>query len=72
MLKKLTEEKQMEILEAGISEFADKGMKGASMSDIADKAGISVGVLYKYYSDKEDFFMACVRRSIHALDWVCR
>ncbi|HIU02422.1 MAG TPA: TetR/AcrR family transcriptional regulator [Candidatus Onthocola gallistercoris] len=68
MLKKLTEEKQMEILEAGISEFADKGMKGASMSDIADKAGISVGVLYKYYSDKEDFFMACVRRSIHALE----
>lgn len=68
MLKKLSEEKQAEILRTGICEFADKGLKGANMSAIARKAGISVGVLYKYYSDKEDFFMACVRQSIHALE----
>ena len=45
MLKKLTDEKLSEILEAGISEFADKGLGDTSMSTIARRAGISVGVL---------------------------
>ena len=49
MLKKLTEEKLNEVLEAGIGEFADCGLHQASMNAIARRAGISVGVLYKYY-----------------------
>jgi len=64
MLQKLTEEKRTEIIEVGISEFAEKGIYGASMSSIANKAGISVGVLYKYYEDKDAFFLACIRRSM--------
>ena len=46
MLKKLTEEKLSEILECGISEFAEHGFESASMKTIAQRAGISVGVLY--------------------------
>lgn len=68
MLKKLTEEKLSEILEAGISEFADKGLRDASMSAIAKRAGISVGVLYKYYKNKDDFWSACIRHCISELD----
>lgn len=68
MLKKLTDEKLEEILEAGISEFADHGFSGAGMGAIAARAGISVGVLYKYYADKEDFFLACVRKSLGELN----
>ena len=60
MLKKLTEEKREEILEAGIEAFAESGLHGAGMADIARRAGISVGVLYKYYVNKEDFFHACL------------
>ncbi len=67
MLKRLTEEKLEEILEAGISEFADHGLDGTSMSAIAGRAGISVGVLYKYYADKEAFFLACVRKSLSVM-----
>lgn len=67
MLKKLTQEKQEEILEAGISEFAEHGLDRTSMSAIAKRAGISVGVLYKYYADKEEFFLACLKRSVNAL-----
>ncbi len=70
MLKKLTEEKLEEVLEAGIREFADHGLNDASMSAIAKRAGISVGVLYKYYENKDDFFRACVRRCISELDTV--
>ena len=32
------------------------------------KAGVSVGVIYKYYNDKETFFLACVRHSLDLLD----
>lgn len=72
MLKKLTTEKQSEILEIGISEFAAHGLGGASMAAIAKKAAISVGVLYKYYADKDAFFEACLQRSLDALQAVLR
>lgn len=68
MLKKLTEEKLSEILECGISEFAEHGFESASMKKIAQRAEISVGVLYKYYADKDAFIMACVRRCLDGLE----
>jgi len=70
MLKKLSEEKLAELLEAGVEEFALHGPRAASIRAITDRAGISVGVLYKYYGDKNGFFRACLGRSLHALDQV--
>lgn len=70
MLKKLSEEKLEELLEAGVEEFALHGPAGANMRAIADRAGISVGALYKYYGDKEGFFRACLDRSLEALNRV--
>ena len=68
MLKKLTEEKLAEILEAGISEFAEHGLQQTNMNAVARRAGISVGVLYKYYENKDAFFGACVARCTAELD----
>ena len=70
MLKKLSEERLQALLEAGVEEFALRGPAGTSMRSIADRAGISVGVLYKYYADKDAFFRACLDRSLQALDVV--
>ncbi len=70
MLKKLSEEKLESLLEAGVEEFALRGPTGANIREITDKAGISVGALYKYYGDKEGFFRACLDRSLEALDRV--
>jgi TetR/AcrR family transcriptional regulator len=70
MFEKLTEEKKAEILETGIEEFAGKGVDRANINVIAKKAGISVGVLYKYYTDKETFFLACLKRSLDVLNSV--
>lgn len=67
MLKKLSEERLEALLEAGVEEFALRGPAGASMRSIADRAGISVGVLYKYYEDKDGLFRACLGRSLEAL-----
>ena len=61
MLKKLSVEKQQEIIDCAVHEFADRGLKDAKLGSIAKAAGISVGVLYKYYEDKNALFLACVR-----------
>lgn len=66
--KKFTEEKINEILETGIAEFALFGPDRANINVIAKKAGISVGVLYKYFGSKEAFFTACLKKSLEALD----
>ncbi len=70
MLKKLTETQQAQIVDKAIEEFARKGYKGAGLSNIARSAGVSVGVIYKYYKDKEELFGACVSKSIAYLDEV--
>lgn len=67
MLQKLSEEKQREILETGIEEFASRGLDRANVNVIARKSGVSVGVLYKYYRDKEDLFLACLRHTLKLL-----
>lgn len=68
MLQKLSEEKQTEILEAGISEFAQHGLERTAMKDVAQRAGVSVGAIYKYYGKKEAFFFACLTRSLGVLE----
>ena len=70
MLKKLSEAQLERLLEAGVEAFSLHGPAGASMRSIADRAGVSVGVLYKYYGDKEGFLRACLDRSLAALDEV--
>ena len=51
-----------------MEEFALHGPAGANMRAIAERSGISVGALYKYYGDKDGFFRACLDRSLEALD----
>ncbi|MCR4778624.1 MAG: TetR/AcrR family transcriptional regulator [Lachnospiraceae bacterium] len=70
MYKKLSEEKLTNIREEGIAEFATYGYEGASISRIAKKAGTSVGVIYKYYEDKDALFLECVRISLDSLNTI--
>ncbi len=57
MIKKdqLTEEK---IFEAATEVFIEKGMDGARMQDIADRAGINKSLLHYYYRSKDRLFNA--------------
>jgi TetR/AcrR family transcriptional regulator len=52
---KLTEEK---IFEAATDVFIEKGMDGARMQDIADKAGINKALLHYYFRTKDKMFNA--------------
>lgn len=70
MYKKLDDRAKTLILETGIDEFAERGLEGANVNVIAKKAGVSVGVIYKYFGDKDSFFLACVHHSLDLLDEV--
>ena len=67
MRKKLTEEQLAELLECGIAAFAQKGLDRANINEIARESQVSVGVIYKYYTDKDGFFLACLRRALEVL-----
>ena len=55
----MTQEKaEFKIKEAAHSVFMEKGMAGARMQEIADKAGINKALLHYYYRSKELLFKA--------------
>lgn len=72
MYKKLDADTINNILETGIEEFASNGLDRANINVIARKAGVSVGVIYKYYRDKDSFFLECVRHSLKLLEQVLK
>lgn len=70
MYKKLDQSMIRAIMETGIDEFARCGLDRANINTIAKKAGVSVGVIYKYFSDKNGFFLECLKYSLGSLDEV--
>ena len=62
------DERKEQLLEIGIEEFASKGYENANINVIAKKAGISIGLMYKYFATKEDLFVTCLQRGMSILD----
>ena len=57
--EKLTE-KQRKILLAAIESFSEKGFASTSTSEIAKKAGVAEGTIFRHYKTKKDLLMAIV------------
>jgi AcrR family transcriptional regulator len=55
-----------DILSAARAVFAEKGVEGATMSDIARHAGISAGAIYRYFASKEDLLAAVFENGLEA------
>lgn len=55
-MAKRAELRHREICSAAIAEFSDRGYAGASMANIAARAGISRPALYQYFDNKSDIF----------------
>jgi AcrR family transcriptional regulator len=53
-----------EILEAALAVFAEKGLEGARMEDIARRAGVTKGTIYLYFESKDAVFKALLAESI--------
>ena len=54
MAQKLKDESRQAIINSAKEEFLEKGYKNASMRNIAKKANMTVGNLYRYFPSKED------------------
>lgn len=61
-----TERTKARILSAAMDEFGSKGYAASSLNNICN-AGISKGLLYHNFKNKDDLFLACVRQCFHTL-----
>src|SRR5438477_10901886 len=57
-----TLDRPTQILDAAMVCFAKRGFHQASMHDISAEAGISVGLIYRYFENKEDVSRAMADR----------
>lgn len=55
-----TADRRNQIIEAAFQVFSRKGFKGATNREIAAEAGITPGLLYWYFQNKEDLFQAVI------------
>jgi AcrR family transcriptional regulator len=56
-----------QLLDVADELFAERGFHGASMDELAKRAGVSKPVIYDHFGSKEQLFATCVRRTGEAL-----
>ncbi|MBI2845964.1 MAG: TetR/AcrR family transcriptional regulator [Chloroflexi bacterium] len=59
--EQLESERKAQILRAALTVFARKGFRGATIAEIAKKAGVSEGTIYNYFRNKEDLLLSLPR-----------
>jgi AcrR family transcriptional regulator len=57
------ERTQTQILDAATDEFSARGLGGARVDSIAHAAGVNKRMLYHYFGNKEDLFLAVLERA---------
>ncbi|CAM4248860.1 TetR family transcriptional regulator [Bacillus manliponensis] len=53
-------DRQMRILEAAVAMFGEKGYAATSTNEIAKRAGVAEGTIFRYYKTKKDLLFAVV------------
>ncbi len=53
-------EREGQIVAEAVNEFASRGYAGASMVEIARRAGISKPLIYQYFGSKDGLYLACL------------
>lgn len=58
---------KQKILEAAMEEFSRKGYSGASLNTVWAEKGISKGIIYHHFQDKDELYLLCVRTCFDAI-----
>jgi len=58
---KLVGERRAQILRAAVKLFSDKGYYTTTISQIAREAGVSTGLIYQYFGDKDDVLLLSLK-----------
>lgn len=56
------------ILEAALEVFSEKGFHLATVDEIAERAGVGKGTLYRYFTNKENLFNELIRLRLEELE----
>ena len=64
--QRIREEQRERILKAARSVFAHKGFTDTKMTDIAAAAGVSYGLAYHYFKDKEEIFTRLIEEALNS------
>src|SRR5690606_28093539 len=62
------EEKELQILNSAEKKFSERGYENTKMENIADKIGISKGLVYFYFNSKENLYMALTFRAMRKMN----
>ena len=62
--RRAPEERPQQIIDAALAVFDERGLSGARLEDIAQRAGVAKGTIYLYFPDKEELFREVVRRTL--------
>ncbi len=68
----LKEETRNKIVEAAKLEFLNKGYKTASMRDIANKADMTVGNVYRYFKSKQELVDVVIQPALLRLNLILK
>lgn len=58
------DERPAEIISAAMDEFVEKGFAATKLTDVAKRAGVVKGTLYRYFDTKELLFVAVVQHAL--------
>jgi AcrR family transcriptional regulator len=58
--ERLRQERRLQILEAALVVFGQKGFHAANVSDVAAQAGVSQGTIYWYFESKDELLEAAL------------
>jgi AcrR family transcriptional regulator len=57
-----------QLLSVAESVFAERGYQGTSVNDLASAAGVTRTLVYKYFKDTDEIYLACVRAARSELE----
>ncbi len=66
--QRLRDERREKILSHALRLFAAKGLTATKVSDIAEAAEMSQGLMYHYFSSKEDIYTELIRRAFKLMN----
>lgn len=63
-MSKISDRRRADILHSALTEFGFRGVDGASMSEIAARAGIGKSTIYEYFPSKTELIIAACKMKI--------
>ena len=65
---KLVEERRRQVLSAAVKLFSENGYYTTTIQQIAKTAGVSAGLIYQYFRDKDDILFLTLRLVLEAYE----